>query len=179
MSHDLKQPHFIFAPDNELKLMKIIYSPEFEGHVFLGLDEAHDHIMDAMVCDTMGLVSMLELRLGIHHEDLSAHYRTVKYFKALSEYMKEYPDNALSASFKLSSLGTAEQALQWRDSLVLDKWQADDTPSVSGRVDVLAGTEKYFDCPGLPDRMKIVLIYINKEKDDFFKDIEIELSCDM
>ena len=179
MSHDLKQPHFIFAPDNELKLMKIIYSPEFEGHVFLGMDKEHDHIMDAMVCDTMGLVSMLELRLGIHHEDQSAHYRTVKYFKALSEYMKECPDNALTASFKLSSLGTAEQALQWRDNLVLDKWQADDTPSVSGRVDVLAGTEKFFDCPGLPDRMKKVLIYINKEKDDFFKDIEIELPCEM
>ena len=132
-----------------------------------------------MVCDTMGLVSMLELRLGIHHEDQSAHYRTVKYFKALSEYMKECPDNALSASFKLSSLGTAEQALQWRDNLVLDKWQADDTPSVSGRVDVLAGTEKYFDCPGLPDRMKKVLIYINKEKDDFFRDFDIELPCEL
>ena len=41
MSHDLKQPHFIFAPDIELKLMKIIYSPEFEGHVFLGMDKEH------------------------------------------------------------------------------------------------------------------------------------------
>ena len=140
MSHDLKQPHFIFAPDIELKLMKIIYSPEFEGHVFLGMDKEHDHIMDAMVCDTMGLVSMLELRLGIHHEDQSAHYRTVKYFKALSEYMKECPDNALTASFKLSSLGTAEQALQWRDNLVLDKWQADDTPSVSGRGHILTAS---------------------------------------
>ncbi len=159
--------------------MKVIYSPEFGGHVFLGLDEERDHIMDAMVCDTKGLVSMLELRLGIHQEDHSAHYRTVNYFKALSEYMKENPDNALTASFKLSSLGTAEQALQWRDNLVLDKWQPEDTPPISGRVDVLAKTEKFFDCPGLPDRMKKVLMYINKEKDDFFKDIEVELSCDM
>ena len=84
MSHDLKQPHFIFAPDIELKLMKIIYSPEFEGHVFLGMDKEHDHIMDAMVCDTMGLVSMLELRLGIHHEDQSAHYRTVEIYERMS-----------------------------------------------------------------------------------------------
>ena len=159
--------------------MKIFFSPEFGGHVFLGLNEEDSNMMDTMACDTMGLVSMLELRLGIHHENQSAHYRTVKYFKALSEYMKECPDNALTASFKLSSLSTAEQALQWRDSLVLDKWQADDTPSVSGRVDVLAGTEKFFDCPGLPDRMKKVIIYINKEEDDFFKDIEIELPCEM
>ena len=159
--------------------MKILFSTEFGGHVYLGLDEEHPNMMDTMVCDTMGLVSMLELRLGIHQEDQSVHYRTVKYFMALSEYMKECPDNALAASFKLSSLGTAEQALRWRDNLVLDKWQPDETPSISGRVDVLAGTERYFDCPGLPDRMKEVLVYINKEKDDFFKDIEIELSCDM
>ncbi len=159
--------------------MKIIYSPEFSGHVFLGLNGEKDHVMDAMVCDTMGLVNMLELRLGIHVEMQSVHYRTVKYFKAMSEYMKRHPGNALSASFSLSSLGTAEQALRWRDSLVFDNWQPQAGDSVSGRMDVLAGTEAVFDCPGLPDRMRNVLSGLDREKDDFLKDVEIELSCDM
>lgn len=157
--------------------MKILYSPEFAGHVFLGLNEENTHLMDAFACDTMGLVGMLELRLGIHVENHPTHYRTVKYFRAMSEYMRQHPDNALAASFRLSSLGTAEQALRWRDSLILDKWQPEAETNGSGRLDVLAGTEVFFDCPGMPDRLKTVLSFINKEKKDLFSDLEIELPC--
>ena len=135
-------------------------------------------MMDTMVCDTMGLVAMLELRLGIHVEDISGNNRTVHYYKAMSEYMKRSPDNALAASFKLSSLGTAEQALRWRDSLVLDKWQAHSGGNASGRLDVLAGTEEFFDSPGLPDRLKDVLLYIKRVKEGFFKEFDIELPCE-
>ena len=79
--------------------MKVLYSPEYVGHVFLGLNEENTNLMDVMVCDTMALVGMLELRLGIHVEDHPLHYRTVKYYKAMSEYMKQNSDNALAASF--------------------------------------------------------------------------------
>ena len=41
--------------------MKILFSPEYSGHVFIGLNELHPELMDTMVCDTMGLVAMLEL----------------------------------------------------------------------------------------------------------------------
>jgi len=159
--------------------MKILYSPEFSGHVFLGLTKEHAHLMDVMVCDTKSLVGMLELRLGIHVDELLVHYRTVKYFKAMSEYMKGHPQNALAASFKLSSLGTAEEALRWRDSLMLDKWHADDKVSDSARLDVLVGTESFFDSPGLPDRLMRVIDQLKKEKRDFFNDLEIELPCSM
>lgn len=123
--------------------MKILFSPEYSGHVFIGLNEQHSELMDTMVCDTMGLVAMLELRLGIHVDDISGNNRTVLYYKAMSEYMKRNPDNALAASFRLSSLGTAEQALRWRDNLVLDKWQANKDDNASGRLNVLAGTEDF------------------------------------
>ena len=159
--------------------MKVLFSPEFVGHVFLGLNEENTHLMDSMTCDTMGLIGMLELRLGIHVENHPAHYRAVKYFKAMSEYMKLHTDNALAASFKLSSLGTAEQALRWRDSLMLDKWQPDVNTSGSGRLDVLSGTEKFFDCVGMPDRLKTVLSFINKENKNFLSDLEVELPCDL
>ena len=45
--------------------MKILFSPEYSGHVFIGLNEQHPELMDTMVCDNMGLVAMLELRLGM------------------------------------------------------------------------------------------------------------------
>ena len=159
--------------------MKVLYSPEFVGHVFLGLNEKNTVLIDGMVCDTMGLLAMLELRLGIHVENHPLHYRTVKYYQAMSEYMKQNPDNVLAASFKLSSLGTAEQALRWRDNLVLNKWQVTPNTNVSSRLDVIAGTEEFFDCPGLPDRLNKILFNLDKVQEDFFKDYEIELPCDL
>lgn len=157
--------------------MKIIFSPEHQDHLFLGLNETNDHLMDTMVCDTIGLVGMLELRLGLYVEPHPAHYRTVRYYKAMSEYMKRHPDNILAASFRLSSLGTAEQALRWRDNLMLDRWQPEETSSGSGRLDVLAGTEQFFDSPGLPDQLWSVIESLRKERADFLKDVEVELPC--
>lgn len=159
--------------------MKILFSPEYSGHVFIGLNEQHPELMDTMVCDNMGLVAMLELRLGIHVDDISGNNRTVLYYKAMSEYMKRNPDNALAASFRLSSLGTAEQALRWRDNLVLDKWQANKDDDASGRLNVLAGTEEFFNSPGMSDRLKYVLLYINRVEDGFFKDFDVELPCEL
>ena len=145
--------------------------------MFLGLNEEHTHLMDVAVCDTTALIGMLEMRLGVHFEEQPAHYRTVKYFEALSEYMKKHPDNILAASFKLSSLGTAEQALRWRDSLMMDHWDGKPTAGME-RLNVLAGVEELFDCPGLPDRLRNILSYINKESRESFKEIELELACE-
>lgn len=145
--------------------------------MFLGLNEEHTHLMDVAVCDTTALIGMLEMRLGVHFEEQPAHYRTVKYFEAMSEYMKKHPDNILAASFKLSSLGTAEQALRWRDSLMMDHWDGKPTAGME-RLNVLAGVEELFDCPGLPDRLRNILSYINKESRESFKEIELELACE-
>lgn len=158
--------------------MKILFSPEYSGHVFIGLNELQPELMDTMVCDTMGLVAMLELRMGIHVEEQTHNNRTVLYYKALSEYMKHHPDNIMAASFKLSGLGTAEQALRWRDSLMMDKWNPE-VSSGSGRLDVLAGTEEYFDSVGLADRIGTILYYLNnKVEKNIFSDLEIELPCE-
>ena len=145
--------------------------------MFLGLNEEHTHLMDVAVCDTTALIGMLEMRLGVHFEEQPAHYRTVKYFEAMSEYMKKHPDNLLAASFKLSSLGTAEQALRWRDSLMMDHWDGKPTAGME-RLNVLAGVEELFDCPGLPDRLRNILSYINKESRESFKEIVLELACE-
>lgn len=158
--------------------MKILFSPEFSGHVFIGLNKQQPEMMDTMVCDTTGLVDVLELRMGIHVEEQSGKNRTVLYYKALSDYMRKHPDNILAPSFKLSGLGTAEQALRWRDSLMMDKWNPA-TGTGSERLEVLAGAEEYFDCKGLADRITTILNYIyNKEEKCLFADMEILLPCE-
>ena len=162
--------------------MKVLFSPEYKGHVFLGLNEENKQMMDVMVCDTIALIRMLEQRLGIHVEEYSGHYRTVKYYEAMQAYMKKHPDNILAASFKLSNLGTAEQALRWRDNLVLDGWS---TMNINGmeRLNVLAGIEKLFDCPGMADRLdnvvKSMIMLGNDPINGSLKDIEVELPCDI
>lgn len=162
--------------------MKILFSPEYRGHVFLGVNEENTQLMDVMVCDTMALIGMLEMRLGIHAEEYPRHYRTVKYFEAMQEYMKNHPDNILAASFKLSSLGTAEQALHWRDNLVLDSWSTKKTNKME-RLNVLADIEKLFNCPGLGDRLstvvKSIIMLSNEKIEESFKDIEVKLPCDI
>ena len=157
--------------------MRVYYSPEYGGHVYLGMHQDNDCLMDSQVCDTMGLVGMLELRLGIYVEEQPGDYRTVQYFKAMTEYMKQNPDNALAKSFKLSGLGTAEEALHWRDSLIMDKWKPEKV-NASSRLDVLAGTEQFFNCPGMADRL-ITLLQTLKgiTNNEFFSDLEIALPC--
>ena len=158
--------------------MKILFSPEFQGHVFLGLNGEYTHLIDVMVCDTMRLIGMLELRLGVYVEDSPSHHRVVKYFKAMSEYMNSHTNNALAASFKLSNLGTAEQALAWRDNLILDKWKPGSSPSPSGRLEVLSGTETSFNSPGMADRLMSIIKKV-KDSQQQFDDIEIELPCEV
>ena len=77
--------------------MKVLFSPEFQGHVFLGLNKKNTYLMDAMVCDTMRLIGMLELHMGIHVPDQPGHYRMVKYFKAMSEKREEIGDRNMTA----------------------------------------------------------------------------------
>ena len=155
----------------------MLFSPEYSGHVYVGLNELRPELMDTMVCDTIGLVAMLELRMGIHVEEQSGNNRTVLYYKAMSEFMKKHPDNILAPSFKLSGLGTSEQALRWRDSLVMDKWKPE-VGQCSSRLDVLAGTEEFFDCVGLADRIATILNLINKVEKGVFTDLEIVLPCE-
>lgn len=157
--------------------MKILFSPEYTGHVFLGLNEQQPEVMDTMVCDTMGLIATLELRLGIHVEAPTGTNRMILYYKSLLDYMHRHPDNILAPSFELSPLGTSERALQWRDNLMLDKWTPQ-TPTNSKRLEVIAGVEANFDVPGLPDRLYQVLNALNRVGDQGFADLEIITSCD-
>lgn len=45
--------------------MKILFSPEYSGHVFT----QSGVMMDTVVTNTTGLIDLLELRLGLHYED--------------------------------------------------------------------------------------------------------------
>ena len=47
--------------------MKIIFSPEYSGNVFVKPSDGKEVMMDTVVTNTIGLVNLLELRLGLHY----------------------------------------------------------------------------------------------------------------
>ena len=123
--------------------MNIIFSPEYSGHVYIKPADATGVLMDTMVVNTVGLVNMLELRLGLHYEDLPQNERLAHYYDAVCKYMAANPENIMSASFKTSGLGTAKAMLAWRDELRGVNWDFDGA-EISERLAVLIGVEEYF-----------------------------------
>ena len=73
-------------------------------------------MMDTVVTNTIGLVNLLELRLGLHYDEVSAQ-RMALYYDAVSKYMEAHPTNVMAESFKTSGLTTAKAMLKWRDEL--------------------------------------------------------------
>ena len=100
-------------------------------------------MMDTTVVNTIGLIDLLELRLGLHNEDVSGQERVAHYYDALCKYMAAHPQNVMAASFKTAGLGTARAMLAWRDELRSAEWDFGGK-EVSERLAVLIGVEEYF-----------------------------------
>lgn len=158
--------------------MKIYFSPEYSGTVYTGLSADDNIRMDATVVDTAGLVGLLELRAGIHYEEVSRHHRTALYYKAMKQYMAEHPDNLLSDSFKLSGLGTAGAALAWRDELLMDQWSPQEE-APSERIAVLCGIEPLFTGapPSLAERINRLIETLRADEGISCADYELVLPC--
>lgn len=119
--------------------MKILFSPEYSGHVFT----QKSIMMDTVVTNTIGLINLLELRLGLHYEENPVYERIAHYYDAVCKYMSAHPDNVMAKSFRVAGLSTSMAMLGWRDELRSADWNfnGDD---ISDRVSVLIGVEKYF-----------------------------------
>ena len=143
---------------------KIFFSPEFSGHVFT----SSEIMMDTVVTNTIGLVNLLELRLGLHYDEVSAQERMALYYDAVSKYMEAHPKNVMAESFKTSGLTTAKAMLGWRDELRSADWDFDGA-SISSRLSVLIGVEEYFrkkDGCDMAGRLHIVTDQVAMQKLD-------------
>lgn len=122
--------------------MKIFFSPEYSGNVYIQ-SGGKNVMMDSLVVNTMGLIAMLELRLGLHYEDTPEQERVAHYYESVCQYMKAHPDNVMAASFKTTGLCTAKAMLSWRDELRSTGWNFDGE-EISPRLAALIGVEEYF-----------------------------------
>lgn len=99
--------------------------------------------MDTVVANTVGLVNLLELRLGLHYEDMPEQERVAHYYDAVCRYMAAHPKNVMAASFKTAGLSTAKSMLSWREELRGAGWDFDGE-DISERLAVLIGVEEHF-----------------------------------
>lgn len=123
--------------------MRLIFSPEYSGTVYAKANDGSNVMMDTDIVNTLGLVNMLELRLGIHHQEFTPSERLARYYDAVCRYMAEEPANVLAASFRNSGLGTAKAMLAWRDGLRSSGWDFGGA-ALSPRISALIEVEKHF-----------------------------------
>ena len=137
--------------------MKIYFSPEYTGHTYIDWDTHSDLLWDATVLDLTGLISLLEMHLGIYTPPEARAVRIAHYHEALSRYIEEYPDCIFAPSFHIDGLSVAEVCLSQRDQLSLAGWCRTTPPGDSERLRALQGIEEYFSSRGLGERLAAVL----------------------
>ena len=156
--------------------MKIIFSPEYSGNVYVKPSNGKEVMMDTVVTNTIGLVNLLELRLGLHYEDVPEQERVAHYYDAVCKYMEAHPKNVMAASFKTVGLSTAKAMLSWREELRGADWDFKGK-DISERLAVLIGVEEYSKQDGcdMADRLHIVTDQLASQKLDC-KDMIIEMA---
>ena len=159
--------------------MKLYFSPAYTGNVFLQTPDGSVW-MDVITLNAVGLVNWLELRLGLHVDEIPQSQRVALYYDALCDYMDHNPQNILVDSFRLSGLSTAKAILEWRDELCMAGWNFKGA-EISDRLKVIIGTEEFFrksDNMDLATRFREVNELIKTQKVDF-KGIEVYLPCEL
>lgn len=154
--------------------MKILFSPEYSGQIFT----QSDVMMDTVVANSIGLIDLLELRLGLHYEVTPVYERIAHYYDAMSKYMSAYPNNVMAKSFKVAGLSTAKSMLGWRDELRSADWKFNGA-DISDRLSVLIGVEKYFcqkDGSDMTERLHTVAEQVMSQKLDC-SEMTLQLAC--
>lgn len=118
--------------------MKIIYSPYYDGEIFLGdKPEAFRHLYAGNV----QLLQQLGLRAGIHVDPVSDMEREAAYQKAMEQPLK---GTSFEHSATTDPIGVAAKLLLWRDNLIVAGWDGTCTDPSLSKLYLLAEIEKNF-----------------------------------
>lgn len=153
--------------------MKIIYSPQYDGEIFLG---DRPTVMGAKYVGTLGLLEELGLRTGIRNQPLSDVEREASYHNAMQKHIKgTLFENAAS----VDPLGVAAKLLRWRDSLIMAGWDGtvpadrNDLPKLA----VLAAIERDFKALGTADQWRKVYSACQNGLPAGNTKIEVQIDC--
>lgn len=161
-------------------MTNIFFSPTYLGPVYLRSLSGDTVMMDTEAVGLAGLVALLELRLGIHHDDASLQERIICYHDCMKRYLSRHQDSVFSKSFETSALSTAKAVLTWRDELRWTGWNFggldEDT---SQRLKALADVEESFrtkeEAYDMVDHLELLDRRLTEQNADFCADLTIHL----
>ena len=131
--------------------MIIVYSPHYDGEVFLGdAPEA----MGTIYCGTMGLMDFLQQRAGIHYNIKPDVEREADYLNAMNTFLadeKRSKDVFFKEAAEVDPLGVACKLLKWRDALIMAGWNLTCTDAKCKKLMALVEIEENFHSSGIAD----------------------------
>lgn len=120
-------------------------------------------VLDSITCGPMGLLDLLETRLGLKEKQVSRMQRVLQ-LKSLIEKLAASRDTFYRRSLEKDPLAVASTLLQWRDDFVEAGWDGTASVSDSQRLQDLAAIEAQLAgnvAPGIGDRLSAALRELN------------------
>jgi RecB family exonuclease len=112
-------------------MITLHFNPQYDSGAWSGEPvKGFCRIEDSYV-GPLGLLTWLEVRLGITAQEKAQHEMLATYTKAAQQAANKNSAIFFAKSIQLTSLATADELLKWRDELVLSGWKVD-TPIPEG-----------------------------------------------
>ena len=112
-------------------MITLHFNPQYDSGAWSGEPGKGVCNIDDSYVGPMGLLTFLEVRLGVTAQEKPQHEILTAYTKAAQATAKFVPKVFFANSLALSPLATAGELLKWRDELVLSGWKVD-TPIPEG-----------------------------------------------
>ena len=137
--------------------MQVVFGWELDGPTFPETPDGTEFALDGVVVGPLGLLDILETRLGLNGPGTPAAVRIAQYLARLR--FVDDGNQFYSGSRSADEWSTARLVLSWRDELVSNGWSPKAASWQSPRIDTLARVEAVKDLPlepGMPDRVRSV-----------------------
>ena len=131
--------------------MTIVFSPYYDGEVFLG--DAPES-MGTIYCGTMGLMDFLQQRAGIHYNIKPDVEREADYLNAMNIFLadeKRSKNVFFKKAAEVDPLGVACKLLKWRDALIMAGWDMTCSDDRCKKLMALVEIEREFHSSGIAD----------------------------
>ena len=137
--------------------MHVVFGWHLDGPTFPETPDGSDFALDGVVVGPLGLLDILETRLGLNGPGAPAALRIAQYLACLRSI--DDGNQFYSGSRAADEWSTARLVLSWRDELVSTGWSPMAASWQSPRLDTLARVEAVKNLPlesGVPDRVRSV-----------------------
>ena len=117
------------------------------------------------ICGPLGLLNLLETRLGLLRADCAHAQRVTQYRECLKQV--DTGDRFYHASFGIDPIGTSASLLSWRDAWYLHGWNGESPPAAGVRITDMAAVEavsRELLFPSIGERLARVAEFLDRQQ---------------